>query len=117
MLDKIDARVRSREQTNLFFEQILKVLETTYDNSETYISIKSSKMFKDYFYILFTEIYTGKNGKDRYLTRKCLLKHIDKGHAVYLFEKIGKKLYQRGHLLCDFPGRGTKNTIKRYKIS
>ena len=117
MLKEIDAKIRTREQTNLFFEQILKVLETTYNNSEMYISINSSKMFKNHFYILFTEIYTGKKEKDRYVTKKCILKHIDKKHAIYLFEKIGRKLSQRGHVLWDLPGRGTKNTIKMYKIS
>ena len=117
MLKEINTTIRTNEQVNLYFDQIVKLLELTYNNSEVYISINSSKMSKDNFEILFIEEYTTRKWQDRFLIKKFKLKHMDEKHAIYLFEKIGEKLSQKGHILWDFPGRGTKHTIKMYKIT
>ena len=43
-------------------------------------------------------------------------KDIDEKHSIYLFEKVCKKLKERGHILFIAPGKITKNTLKVYQV-
>ena len=111
------AKMRADDEIKLFLEKISEVLEETYNrNNEVYISVNKDVGLNTHFYIEFAEVYSGKSGHDKHVKRKCFLKDIDEEHAVYLFEKLSKKLNERGHILFTAPGKMTQKTLKVYQV-